>query len=107
MIVDHTDLKYCHAQFYIIYCLLIVITEFSALAYLSPHRNSNTPDAENPDGDAPNLQVFSFSKIREATNNFSDENKLGKGGFGIVYKVMICFSTKMSTTLQKSTRRIR
>ncbi|KAL4632289.1 hypothetical protein ACB092_04G039100 [Castanea dentata] len=29
---------------------------------------------------------FDFGTIRAATNNFSDENKLGKGGFGIVYK---------------------
>nr|DAD27354.1 TPA_asm: hypothetical protein HUJ06_028822 [Nelumbo nucifera] len=32
------------------------------------------------------LQVFSFASIVAATNNFSEENKLGKGGFGHVYK---------------------
>lgn len=30
--------------------------------------------------------------ILEATNYFSDENKLGQGGFGPVYKAMILFS---------------
>ncbi|GKV53072.1 hypothetical protein SLEP1_g59620 [Rubroshorea leprosula] len=30
---------------------------------------------------------YDFSTIRAATNNFSDENKLGQGGFGAVYKV--------------------
>ncbi|XP_026415874.1 putative cysteine-rich receptor-like protein kinase 35 [Papaver somniferum] len=29
---------------------------------------------------------FKFSAISVATNNFSDVNKLGRGGFGIVYK---------------------
>lgn len=29
---------------------------------------------------------FQFSAIRVATDNFSDANKLGEGGFGSVYK---------------------
>ena len=32
---------------------------------------------------------FDFDTIRVATNNFSDANKLGQGGFGPVYKVNI------------------
>jgi hypothetical protein len=31
--------------------------------------------------------VFDFQQLLEATNYFSDENKLGEGGFGAVYKV--------------------
>ena len=31
---------------------------------------------------------FVFGNIRVATQNFSDANKLGEGGFGTVYKVM-------------------
>ena len=30
---------------------------------------------------------FDFDTIRVATNDFSDVNKLGEGGFGLVYKV--------------------
>lgn len=32
---------------------------------------------------------FDFGTIRAATDNFSEENKLGQGGFGSVYKVII------------------
>ncbi|KAK2656937.1 hypothetical protein Ddye_009989 [Dipteronia dyeriana] len=32
---------------------------------------------------------FNFSTIRDATDNFSNENKLGQGGFGAVYKGML------------------
>jgi hypothetical protein len=31
--------------------------------------------------------VFDLHQILEATYNFSEENKLGEGGFGPVYKV--------------------
>jgi hypothetical protein len=31
---------------------------------------------------------FNFATIRVATENFSEENKLGQGGFGAVYKVI-------------------
>ena len=30
---------------------------------------------------------YDFGTIRVATDNFSEENKLGQGGFGAVYKV--------------------
>jgi hypothetical protein len=41
---------------------------------------SNLDDVELP--------LFDFSTLAMATNNFSDENKLGQGGFGSVYKVI-------------------
>lgn len=31
--------------------------------------------------------LYDFDQIADATNNFSDDNKLGQGGFGPVYKV--------------------
>ncbi|KAK9995140.1 hypothetical protein SO802_024843 [Lithocarpus litseifolius] len=32
---------------------------------------------------------FNFSTIKATTNNFSNANKLGEGGFGLVYKVSL------------------
>lgn len=42
--------------------------------------------ASDEDTRAESLQ-FDFATVRVATNNFSDANKLGQGGFGAVYKV--------------------
>ena len=33
------------------------------------------------------FSMFDFEQLLEATNNFSEENKVGQGGFGAVYKV--------------------
>ncbi|KAL6906273.1 hypothetical protein ACP4OV_003874 [Aristida adscensionis] len=38
------------------------------------------------EGELANFSVFDFRQILEATSNFSEENKLGEGGFGPVYK---------------------
>lgn len=37
----------------------------------------------------PDMPLFNFNAIATATDNFSEQNKLGKGGFGPVYKVVI------------------
>ncbi|KAH7569241.1 hypothetical protein JRO89_XS06G0128700 [Xanthoceras sorbifolium] len=44
-----------------------------------------TSKAPDEIGTVESLQ-YDFNTIRVATNNFSDENKLGRGGFGVVYK---------------------
>ncbi|KGN49521.2 hypothetical protein Csa_003698 [Cucumis sativus] len=42
-------------------------------------------DETNHDNDG-DMHYFNFSTLKAATNNFSDVNKLGEGGFGPVYK---------------------
>ena len=37
---------------------------------------------------------FDFGTIRAATDNFSDANKLGRGGFGEVYRVVKHYDMK-------------
>ncbi|KAK1370436.1 Receptor-like serine/threonine-protein kinase [Heracleum sosnowskyi] len=44
----------------------------------------NRIDSEDLD-----LPLFKFLEVAKATNNFSDDNKLGEGGFGPVYKGML------------------
>ncbi|BFG28703.1 hypothetical protein CerSpe_149770 [Prunus speciosa] len=47
----------------------------------------STGDVNGNDGKmGNNLTVFSYASVVAATTNFSEENKLGQGGFGPVYK---------------------
>lgn len=39
------------------------------------------------DGKNSDFSVFHFEQVLEATDSFSEENKLWHGGFGAVYKV--------------------
>jgi hypothetical protein len=45
------------------------------------------------------FMIFSFSKITDATDNFSTESKLGEGGFGPVYKVPYVLHSRLFTYL--------
>ena len=59
---------------------------------------------QNKDGQANHdLQIFSFESISVATSNFSSENKLGEGGFGLVYKVS---SLSLSLSLCRKVERM-
>jgi hypothetical protein len=42
---------------------------------------------------------FDFGTIRVATDNFSEANKLGQGGFGSVYRVWIHHYINMSKNI--------
>ena len=46
---------------------------------------------QNIEGQSEDMEVpfFTLATIVIATNNFSSSNKLGEGGFGLVYKVTL------------------
>ena len=54
----------------------------------SLYKLGNVSTAENLDNHASNLQVLSYTTVKNATDNFSSQNKLGEGGYGPVYKVI-------------------
>ncbi|KAL1537392.1 non-specific serine/threonine protein kinase [Salvia divinorum] len=69
----------------IVVCLIVIV---SAVVLIRKKKKQNpTEIAQNVDeiSTVESLQ-HAFSTIKAATNNFSDHNKLGQGGFGTVYK---------------------
>ena len=54
-----------------------------------------TSQFKDDDKEAIDVPFFDMEIILAATNNFSGENKLGQGGFGPVYKVIIISSTSL------------
>ncbi|WVZ74464.1 hypothetical protein U9M48_022643 [Paspalum notatum var. saurae] len=48
------------------------------------------------------LRFFSYKDIRRATNNFDQSNKLGRGGFGTVYKGVLRDGTEFAAKVLSS-----
>lgn len=49
---------------------------------------------EGQEGEGVQLPVYTVDFIASVTDNFDESNKLGEGGFGIVYKVIINYENK-------------
>jgi hypothetical protein len=54
------------------------------MIHVDPNIGTDLQNILNPNAE---YQVFDFNILKIATENFSDANKLGEGGFGPVYKV--------------------
>ncbi|PON42026.1 Cysteine rich receptor like kinase [Parasponia andersonii] len=64
--------------------LLICIWSYFIKRKTKEKQTSNS--CENAEEIIEEFSQFDFERIRDATNDFSDANKLGQGGFGAVYK---------------------
>lgn len=45
--------------------------------------------SKNSDLEGISTVTYSFVQLKNATNNFKLDNKVGEGGFGVVYKVLL------------------
>lgn len=57
--------------------------------------------AETMDIGTPEALQYDFGTVQAATNEFSEDNKLGQGGFGAVYKVILLINI---TSLVRSSK---
>nr|GMD83149.1 G-type lectin S-receptor-like serine/threonine-protein kinase At1g61550 isoform X1 [Ipomoea batatas] len=66
--------------------LLLAIPERCIKAIKASHKVIGNEESLELLGDSLELPIIGFDELVAATNNFSDDNKLGAGGFGPVYK---------------------
>ncbi|KAI9186169.1 hypothetical protein LWI28_014333 [Acer negundo] len=70
----------------VVLLILVIIFSFVCLRRKnSKKKKKKNTNADGNDNTVESLQ-FDFNTIIVATNNFSIDNKLGEGGFGVVYK---------------------
>ncbi|KAL2483994.1 Cysteine-rich receptor-like protein kinase 11 [Forsythia ovata] len=71
----------------IVICLILALC-IGIFIKIKKTRKSKTEENVESDIEISTVESlhYNFSKVRDATDNFSDANKLGQGGFGFVYK---------------------
>ncbi|XP_061353849.1 cysteine-rich receptor-like protein kinase 10 isoform X3 [Gastrolobium bilobum] len=73
--------------------VVVVVLIFICIYFRArkPTKKYKSKSKEEDDEDDDDIEIseslqFNFNTIRDATNDFSDSNKLGQGGFGAVYR---------------------
>lgn len=74
--------------------------ERSQDTFLSESTTSKRQYSGQTETDDLELPLFDFDALTKATDDFSNANKLGQGGFGCVYKV--CFKYVICTIFLNS-----
>ncbi|KAE8688392.1 Kinase superfamily protein isoform 2 [Hibiscus syriacus] len=60
-------------------------------------RNSPTPDqTQAQEFTTENLRLFTYNSLRSATSNFHPSNRIGGGGFGVVYRGILRDGTQVA-----------
>ncbi|CAL5043479.1 unnamed protein product [Urochloa decumbens] len=69
-------------------CGVVLILIVSVFVFVYPRRRAKPAQVEHPLKKITRAQctIFDLPALQEATENFSENNKLGEGGFGTVYK---------------------
>ncbi|OWM88701.1 hypothetical protein CDL15_Pgr002468 [Punica granatum] len=69
--------------------ILVLIMATPITCYLNQKRRTKSQGSRSGNGDI-DLPLFDLAKISHATDNFSQTNLIGQGGFGPVYMVYLC-----------------
>lgn len=81
--------------------LLLILHQGLGMEAPENSLNVNTISNISKNAKGPELPIFSFHFVATSTNNFSNENKIGQGGFGSVYKVRLLYLKHRSSMSNK------